>query len=249
MDDGAPSAVHADELTTPSPNKLHAVNGAPAMERLRLTFPGHERGLYLLAKRLLDIVLAGLALLLLSPLLLAIVLVLKIELGESVLFRQARIGRNGDRFSMYKFRTMQHDRRASARTIMFGDRRRRLKSERDPRVTRFGRLLRQTSLDELPQLLNVLRGEMSLVGPRPELPEMLRFYQAEHYCRHLMQPGLTGWWQVQSRARRRGEIDPLEDLEQKLGDDLYYIRHCSIGLDALILAKTIPVFLFRQGSF
>jgi lipopolysaccharide/colanic/teichoic acid biosynthesis glycosyltransferase len=123
-----------------------------------------------------------------------------------------------------------------------------IKQERDPRITRAGHFLRKTSLDELPQLWNVVRGDMSLVGPRPELVEMLPYYRPEHYLRHRAIPGLTGWWQVNGRCRRRLGCSPEEDLQLKLADDLEYLQRRSFLFDLHLLVKTIPVVLTGRGA-
>lgn len=206
------------------------------------------RRAYLVAKRTLDIVAVSAALLLLVPVLLAIALAVRLESPGSVLFRQPRIGWRARTFTMLKFRTMRPDRRA--RNDPFGgtDRRTSLKSGTDPRITRLGRFLRRTSLDELPQLLNVLRGEMSLVGPRPEQVEMLRFYSEQHFHRHDAIPGLTGWWQVNGRCIRADRTGPEEDLDRKLTDDEEYIQRRSFWFDVRILLRTIPVVLGQRGA-
>jgi lipopolysaccharide/colanic/teichoic acid biosynthesis glycosyltransferase len=203
---------------------------------------------YFLAKRVFDLVFALLALVLLAPLLLLIALAIRLESPGPILFRQERVGRQARRFTLYKFRTMRPDRRNRQASISFDERRHSLKTAYDPRVTRFGRLLRKTSLDELPQLLNVLRGEMSLVGPRPEQCEMLKFYQPDDYRRHLALPGLTGWWQINARCQRGVWVDPADDLRQKLADDLYYIDHRSFWFDLRVMLRTVPVVLSRRGA-
>jgi lipopolysaccharide/colanic/teichoic acid biosynthesis glycosyltransferase len=200
------------------------------------------RLLYSLAlKRALDLLLASVALAGLLPLLLLVALAVRLEDGGPALFRQVRVGRYGRPFVVYKFRTMRPDRRTAARPFAGPDRRQRHKSPRDPRVTRVGRLLRATSLDELPQLLNVVRGEMSLVGPRPELPEIVVRYAPWQHQRHLVRPGLTGWWQINGRSER-----PMHEHTEL---DLYYVAHLSFGLDARILLRTVRVILARTGAF
>jgi lipopolysaccharide/colanic/teichoic acid biosynthesis glycosyltransferase len=206
------------------------------------------REVYLGVKRVFDIVFALLALVLLAPLLLLIALAIRLEGPGPVLFRQERVGRQARRFILYKFRTMRPDRRARQASIGFDERRRSLKTAYDPRVTRVGRILRKACLDELPQLLNVLLGDMSLVGPRPEQCEMLKFYQSDDYRRHLALPGLTGWWQINARCSRGLWVDPADDLRQKLADDLYYIDHRSFWFDLRVMLLTIPVVVSRRGA-
>jgi len=197
---------------------------------------------------LFDIVVSAALLVALAPLMGLICVAILLEDKWPIIYRQERIGQYGHRFMMYKFRTMRPDLRKRQVSIPFEDRRRSFKSDRDPRVTRLGRLLRRTCLDELPQLLNVFKGEMSLVGPRPEQPEMLGHYRPEHFQRHLVLPGVTGWWQINSRCQRRGSVEPERDLQQKLLDDLHYLRHRSFQFDLRVLLETIHVVLSRRGA-
>ncbi len=155
--------------------------------------------------------------------------VVAVSMGRPVLFRQRRIGVDGQPFEVLKFRTMRPDRRGQ-RLDVIHDRRRTHKSERDPRHTPVGRFLRKYSLDELPQLLNVLRGEMSVVGPRPELDSVVAQYPPVLHQRHLVKPGLTGLWQVSARG-----AGPMHENGQW---DLAYVAHVSLRTDLQILAKT-----------
>jgi lipopolysaccharide/colanic/teichoic acid biosynthesis glycosyltransferase len=211
-------------------------------------WPVHQHDLYLALKRAVDVAVALTALVLLLPVMLLIVAAIRLEGPGPIFYCCERVGRHARRFTFFKFRTMRPDRRRREASIDFGERRRSLKTDRDPRVTRVGQFLRKTSLDELPQLFNILRGDMSLVGPRPELTGMLRFYRPEHYRRHNATPGLTGWWQIHSRCQRGSGIDPREDLRQKFAEDLYYIEHRSPWLDVKILFMTIPVVLLHRGA-
>jgi lipopolysaccharide/colanic/teichoic acid biosynthesis glycosyltransferase len=173
-------------------------------------------------KRLVDIVLAGLALLLLSPVLLATALAVAWDSGRPVLFRQERVGRGGRTFGMLKFRSMV---RNAAAIGPFNT------AAHDPRITRVGRFIRRTSLDELPQLVNVLRGDMSLVGPRPDLPVQRSLYDdADWALRCSVRPGITGLAQVELRS------EGTEDQRRAL--DLRYVREQSLRLDLRILART-----------
>ena len=207
------------------------------------------RRAYLLAKRTLDILAASAILLLLLPVLVVIALAIRFDSSGPVLFRQPRLGWQARTFTMFKFRTMRPEHRVGDVPGADPDRSTSLKSSANPRITRLGRFLRRTSLDELPQLLNVLRGEMSLVGPRPEQVEMLAFYGPEHYRRHQAVPGLTGWWQVNGRCRRPDGTLPEVDLAQKLADDEEYIRRRSFWFDLKILLRTIPVVLGQRGAY
>jgi len=198
----------------------------------------------LLVKGLLDRTIAALGLLLLSPLLLAIAAAIKLTSPGPAIFTQKRAGRHGRPFTMYKFRSMNTNaemQRAEliAYNVMSGPV---FKVESDPRVTRFGRFIRKTSLDELPQLLNVLRGDMSLVGPRP-LPvyEVEQFASASHRRRLSMRPGLTCLWQVRGR-------NSVTDFADWVRMDLEYIDNWSLALDLWILLRTAPVVLFGLGA-
>ena len=174
-------------------------------------------------KRLLDILVAGTALLLLSPVLLATAAAVAIDSGFPVLFRQVRIGRDGRTFGMYKFRSMVKN---AAAIGPFNT------SANDPRITRVGRFIRRTSLDELPQLLNVLRGDMSVVGPRPDVPVQRSLYNdADWAARCSVRPGITGLAQVVLRSE--GSEDERREL------DLRYVREHSVWLDLKILVWTV----------
>ena len=185
-------------------------------------------------KRGLDIVIALLLLPALAPLLLAVAIAIRVTSPGPVLFRQWRFGLGGRPTRILMFRTLQHtpgDAPGELRT-----------RRRDPRVTAVGRVLRRTSIDELPQLLNVLRGDMSLVGPRPHAPHMkvgqdFYFDAVKHYhLRHRIRPGMTGWAQV---TGSRGEVDTIEKAEERLQKDLWYLWNWSLGLDLQIMARTI----------
>lgn len=176
-----------------------------------------------------------------APIMLLIVVALLVTTGRPVFFRQQRVGRDGRLFTVLKFRTMIADRRSDRDGWDGIERRQRHKTETDPRVTSLGRLLRRTSLDELPQLLNVLRGDMALVGPRPELPKIVMAYEPWQHQRHLVRPGITGWWQVNGRSDR-----PMHEHTEL---DLYYIEHLSFAMDVRILLRTFRAVLSRSGAF
>ncbi len=194
-------------------------------------------------KRMMDI---GIALALLAfdlPMFAVISLIIKLTSPGPVIYRQTRIGRDGKSFEMMKFRSMVADadqqrqtleRRNEAQGPIF-------KIRDDPRITPFGRLIRRTSLDELPQIFNVLKGEMSMVGPRPPLPEEVGRYKAHHLRRLAVRPGVTGLWQVSGRDRR--------DFEEMASLDLYYIENWSGWMDLKIILKTVPVVLSRRGAY
>jgi putative colanic acid biosynthesis UDP-glucose lipid carrier transferase len=202
------------------------------------------RGSQRLVKDAIDRLLSALALLFLSPLLLLVVLAIKLDSPGPILFRQPRQGLGDSLFQVYKFRTMYADQ---------GDARGRQQTQRgDPRVTRIGAWLRRTSIDELPQLLNVLRGEMSLVGPRPHTPHMLIgdkeiFELVDEYSfRHRVKPGITGLAQVNGF---RGAIDTPEHLRARIDYDLYYIDHWSLWLDIKIMFRTAAICLTGVNAY
>jgi lipopolysaccharide/colanic/teichoic acid biosynthesis glycosyltransferase len=203
---------------------------------------------YRAAKRILDLALAIALLILLLPVFILVALAIQLESPGPVVYEQSRAGYRGQIFRMLKFRTMRPDRRVRCSPIDFPDRRRSLKVSNDPRLTRVGRFLRRASVDELPQLVNIVRGEMTFVGPRPELLELVAHYRAQHYLRHAVTPGLTGWWQIHGRCARHDGSEPQEDLAGKLADDLYYIEHHSLALDLKILLLTVPVVLRGRGA-
>lgn len=179
-------------------------------------------------KRLVDVVLAALAVVVLAPLLLAIAVVLRMTLGSPILFRQARIGLNGRQFELVKFRTMVDAAGHDGQPLPDQD-----------RLTSFGRLLRVSSIDELPELWNVLRGDMSLVGPRPLLVEYLPLYSDEQARRHEVRPGITGWAQVNGRN--------AISWDEKLALDVWYVDNQSLRIDLKILWLTLWKVLARHG--
>lgn len=203
---------------------------------------GHSRG-YLVSKRMLDIVVASVGLVVISPFVLAVALLIALSSPGPVLYRQTRVGARGRSFSCYKFRTMVSDAHHlrvqmvplnEARGPVF-------KIRRDPRITPIGRWLRKLSIDELPQLINVLRGEMSLVGPRPPLPEEVAQYSNHQLGRLAVTPGLTCLWQVSGRSHI--EFDEWVEL------DLEYIRRRSFWYDLWLLILTIPAVITGRGAF
>jgi exopolysaccharide biosynthesis polyprenyl glycosylphosphotransferase len=214
--------------------------GAPLVA---LTRPGLQ-GRQLAVKRGLDIVGSALLLLLLFPVFLALAIAVKLTSPGPVFFRQRRVGRGGTPFVITKFRSMVRD--AEERRDELSERSiyadpRLFKVEADPRVTGVGDFIRRTSLDELPQLVNVLRGEMSLVGPRPPLPSEVDLYEEHHYTRFDMKPGMTGPWQVSGR-------NAITDFEEVIRLETEYIREWSVWKDIAILLRTIPVVFTMKGA-
>jgi exopolysaccharide biosynthesis polyprenyl glycosylphosphotransferase len=186
-------------------------------------------------KRVFDIVLASLTLIVMSPIMAVVALLIKLEGRGPVFFSQTRAGQHGTLFTLHKFRTMEVGSEFKGLYTVEGD----------PRVTRLGHWLRLTRLDELPQLWNVLRGEMSLIGPRAEWIKCVERYEKAipyYHFRHLVRPGITGWAQVNYPYGAS-----VEDTVEKLMYDLYYIRHFSLALDATVILKTLHVMLFGKG--
>lgn len=198
------------------------------------------RGPYVwLVKPLYDRVVGFILFVLLLPLTGLVALAVRLSLGTPVIFRQRRVGRDGREFDVYKFRTMARDRRRQQTPVTL-ERRQNHKSDDDPRHTRVGRFLRKSSMDELPQFWNVVRGEMSLVGPRPELVEIVDRYEPWQHQRHVVKPGLTGLWQVTTRGSGMMHLHTDIDLE--------YIQEIGLVTDLRILAQTIPAALQRKGN-
>ncbi|MBK8985498.1 MAG: sugar transferase [Chloroflexi bacterium] len=196
-----------------------------------------------LIKRLFDLTIGGVMTLLLLPVMGLIALLVRLDSVGPVIFRQERVGENGRLFAMYKFRTMVDGAEAMQTAVnqTNGNGQMIHKQPNDPRVTRVGRFLRQSSLDELPQLVNVLKGEMSLVGPRPEMPWMLTEYEPWQHKRFAVPQGMTGWWQVNGRANK-----PMHLHSE---DDIYYVQNYSLWMDFYILFKTPWVVLRGKGAF
>ncbi len=179
-------------------------------------------------KRPLDLLLSSGALVLLSPVIGVTALLVRSKLGSPVLFRQERPGRHEKIFALYKFRSMTDERDADGNYL-----------PDDVRLTRFGRMLRSTSLDELPELLNIIRGDMALIGPRPLLKEYLPYYTDEERHRHDVRPGLTGWAQVNGR-------NAIDSWEQRFRFDLEYVNHISLAMDLKVLFLTVYKVIKRS---
>jgi len=196
-----------------------------------------------IVKRFFDFILSLIGIIILSPILLIIYLAIKLDSKGPAIFKQVRVGKDGKEFKIYKFRTM----------IVNAEKKRKLEidpknldkfvfqSKSDNRITKVGAFLRKTSLDELPQLFNVIIGNMSLVGPRPEIPDVVKFYTDEYRLRLLVVPGITGLAQVSGR----GEIE----LGKTIGYDLTYIKNFSIYYDFKILLKTVTAVFKHDGAF
>jgi lipopolysaccharide/colanic/teichoic acid biosynthesis glycosyltransferase len=192
----------------------------------------------------LDVVVSGLGLALLCPLFGLIAIAIYLSSPGPIFFRQTRVGLGGRLFKITKFRSMVHDAEALREDLatrsLYNDLRL-FKIKNDPRVTRLGAFLRRTSLDELPQLWNVLSGDMSLVGPRPPLPAEVDLYEEHHYTRFDVKPGITGPWQVNGR-------NLITDFEEVIRLEIDYIREWTLWKDLGILLKTIPAVLYMRGA-
>ena len=179
-------------------------------------------------KRIFDLIITSLGLIILSPFIIVIAILVRIFLGTPIFFRQSRPGYKGNPFTVYKFRTMTEGRDAQGNLL-----------SDDMRLTRFGRFLRASSLDELPELFNILRGEMSFIGPRPLLMEYLPLYSAEQMRRHDVRPGLTGWAQVNGRN--------ATDWQTRFTLDVWYVDHWSFWLDIKIMFMSLWKVIQREG--
>ncbi len=197
-----------------------------------------------LVKRTFDIALSALLIILLSPIFMAIALLIKLDSKGKIFYSAKRTGEGGKIFDMLKFRTMVvgADEEEAALFSTAGDTIGLNKNADDPRVTRIGRILRRFSLDELPQLINVLKGDMSLVGPRPELPWLVDRYEPWQHVRFTVPQGMTGWWQVRNRAQQ-------QSYDVRVEDDLYYIHNYSFFLDLRILFMTMGAVIRGDGAF
>ncbi|MGA9642331.1 MAG: TIGR03013 family XrtA/PEP-CTERM system glycosyltransferase [Terriglobales bacterium] len=194
--------------------------------------------LFRIVRRVVSIFISLVGLILALPLLPLIMLAIRLDSQGPVLYRQTRVGKNGRTFHVVKFRTMRTDAEALSGPQWAGN--------NDPRVTRIGRFLRSSRLDEIPQLWCVLRGDMAFVGPRPERPEFVEWLSREipyYNVRHMVRPGLTGWAQVKYKYG-----STVEDAREKLQYDLFYIKNASIGLDLLIMFQTIKTVLLKRGA-
>jgi exopolysaccharide biosynthesis polyprenyl glycosylphosphotransferase len=219
--------------------KIEDFAGIPMLDLRASAIDDYQR----MVKRAFDFVFGLIALILASPLMALSALMVFLEDGRPILFRQKRVGENGRLFEMLKFRTMvrnaeqlknQVEKRDADGIVIH-------KSKEDPRVTKVGRFLRRFSLDELPQFINVVRGDMSLVGPRPEMPYLVEKYQPWQRKRFAVPPGITGWWQVNGRSDK--------PMHLHTEDDLYYIQNYSIFFDLQILIRTVWVVLIGKGSY
>ena len=229
--------------------ELHVVGGSyrapvnpPAKSYVLTQYEGEgEKRSYLFVKRVMDIVGAFCGLLLLSPLFLIIAIAIKLDSKGPSIYSQTRIGKDGNPFTMHKFRSMCQDADAMLEDLQDLNEREGpvFKIAKDPRVTKVGKFIRATCIDELPQLLNILKGDMSIVGPRPPLPNEVAEYSLHHMRRLSVTPGLTCYWQVSDRQ---------VSFEEWVESDLQYIREQSLGTDIKIIFQTIRVVLKLRGA-
>jgi exopolysaccharide biosynthesis polyprenyl glycosylphosphotransferase len=190
-----------------------------------------------IVRRIVSILVSFTGLMICLPFIPFIMLAVRLSSPGPIFFKQTRVGLRGREFSVMKFRTMAQDAEANGAKWATKD---------DPRITRLGKFMRKTRLDEIPQLWNVLRGEMGFVGPRPERPEFVKWLDTEipfYELRHIIRPGITGWAQVRYRYGAS-----LEETKRKLEYDLYYVKHLSIGLDLLIMFETVKTIILRRGA-
>lgn len=220
-----------------------SITGKVPIESIRLSWllfspSSHASRLFLVYKRFASVMISIVGLLVSLPLIPFVILAIKLSSRGSVLYWQNRVGRDDKIFRCYKFRTMRSDAEADSGPMWAAD--------DDPRVTPVGRFLRKMRIDELPQLLNVLKGDMSLVGPRPERPEFVAALNEQipyYHLRHSVRPGITGWAQILYKYG-----SSVEDAKEKLRYDLYYIKNSSVGLDLLIVLNTIKIVLLSRGA-
>ena len=216
--------------------RLQDMNGIPVVGICETPFTGTNE----LVKRISDIVLASVILVLISPILLALAIGVKLSSPGPVIFKQRRNGLDGEEIIVYKFRSMRAmDNGAVVKQAQRGD----------PRITPFGAFIRKTSLDELPQFINVLQGRMSIVGPRPHAVahnEEYRKLIKAYMVRHKVKPGITGWAQVNGL---RGETETIEKMQQRVEYDLEYLRNWTLGLDLQIIVRTVRVMLFDRNAY
>lgn len=206
-------------------------------------FEVHEPFLYLLAKRIFDLGVSFAALILLIPIIPVLAVMIKLDTPGPVFFKQDRVGKNGKLFKFYKFRSMRLDADKQKEEIEALNEKDGpiFKVRTDPRITSVGRFLRRSSLDEIPQIFNVVRGDMSIVGPRPPLPSEVENYQPWHRRRLEVTPGITCLWQISGRSQL--------SFNEWMRLDMEYIKHRSFRADLAIFLKTIPAVIARKGAY
>ena len=202
---------------------------------------------YLIAKRITDVLFSGIGLIILSPVFVIVAIAIKLDSKGPIFFKQDRVGKDEEFFSMYKFRSMVVNAEELKKALenqneMSGPM---FKMKKDPRITRVGRFIRKTSIDELPQLINILKGDMSLIGPRPERPQFVEKFKEEiprYMIKHQVRPGLTGWAQVNGL---RGDTS----IQKRIEYDLYYIENWTLGFDIKILFLTFFKGFINKNAY
>lgn len=225
-------------------NKIDKLFNTSTIEMPKLTskLGYREKKTYEFFKRFFDIFLSSLAIIVLSPIFLLTTLIIKLQDGGKVFFIQKRVGKNGKKFNMFKFRSMCPDAEKKIEELLDKNEATgpMFKIKDDPRITPFGKFIRKTSIDELPQLFNIFVGSMSIVGPRPALPREANLYSDEQKYRFLVKPGLTCIWQVSGRSNLT--------FEQQISMDKEYIRRRCLLLDISLIVKTIPAVIKHDGA-
>jgi len=233
------NGVHIEEATS----WLEKISGRIEVDNLYPSWLIFAEGFrfsatFLLVRRLIAVLASAVLLTVVLPIIPFVILAIKLDSRGSILYRQRRVGRGGRVFYCYKFRTMRQDAESDTGPTWAGD--------DDPRITRVGKFLRKSRLDEIPQLFNVVKGDMAFVGPRPERPEFVEMLSKviQYYpVRSAVRPGITGWAQVRYKYG-----NTIEDSKEKLQYDLYYIKNASLGLDLLIMFQTIKIVLLGRGA-
>lgn len=213
------------------------------MTRTRRTNEKESKENYLQIKRMLDVIVASIGLIILAPVFLLLAIFIKINSRGSVFFAHTRIGKNGKKFKMYKFRTMYENAEQMIKNFTPEQKKEweeNYKLKNDPRITKIGRFLRKTSLDELPQIINIIKGDLSIIGPRPIVDRELEKYGESKEKFLSVTPGLTGYWQANGRSDTT--------YKQRMRMELYYIDHMSPKLDAQIFFKTFKTVLKKEGA-
>lgn len=208
-----------------------------------LSYPVRDPWHYRLSKRALDLAMSGMGILLFLPLMIPLAVLIKLESNGPIFFRQIRVGRNRRHFVCYKFRSMIAEAEALKSELRYMNEAEgpMFKIRNDPRITSLGRFLRRSSLDELPQLFNVFKGDMSVVGPRPQIPSEVELYEPWHYRRLEVQPGITCLWQVSGRSSI--------GFEEWMRLDMEYVMMRSFIFDVKILLRTLPAIIARRGAY
>lgn len=241
-------ASKSSVLASPDSQTAAAASVAPERSALAasgdlISYPVRDPWHYRLSKRVLDLVMSGCGILLFLPLMIPLAVLIKLESNGPIFFRQIRVGRNRRHFVCYKFRSMVAEAEALKDELRYMNEAEgpMFKIRDDPRITALGRFMRRSSLDELPQLFNVFKGDMSIVGPRPQIPSEVELYEPWHYRRLEVQPGITCLWQVSGRSSI--------GFEEWMRLDMEYVMMRSFIFDVKILLRTLPAIIARRGAY